>query len=242
MNMSLRKQLQSIISEKHLLKHPFYVAWTQGKLTREHLKQYAEQYFHHVLAFPTYISAVHFNTPHLNGDISVRQEILENLISEERGEKNHPALWKNFALALGSSETELKTTTMLESTENLIDTFRHLCIESPFYAGLAVLYVYESQIPEVAAVKIDGLQQFYGMKDAKDYEFFTVHQTADIYHAESELQLIEAHAKTEEQANEVLKAAQTAAEALWQFLDGVYQNYCQDIQVEQEIPAESVLV
>ena len=240
--MTLHQQLQTIISERHLLKHPFYIAWTQGKLTRNHLKHYAEQYFHHVLAFPTYISAVHFNTPHLNGDISVRQEILENLISEERGEKNHPTLWKNFALALGSSETELKTTKMLETTENLIDTFRHLCIQSPFYAGLAVLYVYESQIPEVAGVKIDGLQQFYGMNNAQDYEFFTVHQTADIYHAESEMQLIETHASTEEQANEVLKAAQIAADALWQFLDGIYQKYCQDIQLEQDTSIEPILV
>ena len=240
--MTLHQQLQTIISERHLLKHPFYIAWTQGKLTRNHLKHYAEQYFHHVLAFPTYISAVHFNTPHLNGDITVRQEILENLISEERGEKNHPTLWKNFALALGSSETELKTTKMLETTENLINTFRHLCIQSPFYAGLAVLYVYESQIPEVAGVKIDGLQQFYGMNNAQDYEFFTVHQTADIYHAESEMQLIETHASTEEQANEVLNAARIAADALWQFLDGIYQKYCQDIQLEQDTSIEPILV
>lgn len=240
--MTLRLQLESIISERHLLKHPFYIAWTQGKLTRAHLKQYAEQYFHHVLAFPTYVSAVHFNTPHLDGDISIRQEILENLISEERGEKNHPALWKNFAVALGSSETELKTTKQLESTENLVNIFRQLCIQSPFYVGLAVLYVYESQIPEVAAVKIDGLQQFYGMNDAKDYEFFTVHQTADIYHAQSELQLIETYAGTEDQVNDVVKAAQTAADALWQFLDGIYQNYCQDIQLEQETSITPVMV
>jgi pyrroloquinoline-quinone synthase len=131
---------------------------------------------------------------------------------------------------------------MLETTENLINTFRHLCIQSPFYAGLAVLYVYESQIPEVAGVKIDGLQQFYGMNNAQDYEFFTVHQTADIYHAESEMQLIETHASTEEQANEVLNAAQIAADALWQFLDGIYQKYCQDIQLEQDTSIEPILV
>lgn len=232
--MTLRQQLQAIISERHLLTHPFYVAWTQGKLTRNHLKHYAEQYFHHVLAFPTYISAVHFNTPHIDGDISVRQEILENLISEERGEKNHPTLWKNFALALGSSEAELKTTEMLESTETLIDNFRNICIQSPFYVGLAALYVYESQIPEVAAVKVDGLQQFYGMNNDADYEFFTVHQIADIYHAESELQLMETYANTEEKVSEVLSVAQIAADSLWQFLDGIYENYCQDIQLEQE--------
>ena len=107
-NLSFKTQIKTIIDARHLLKHPFYVAWTEGRLSKEQLRYYAEQYFHNVLAEPTYLSAVHFNTPHLHtetnsGDISVRQEVLKNLISEEHGEKNHPALWKTFALALGSS-------------------------------------------------------------------------------------------------------------------------------------------
>lgn len=224
--MSLREQLDAIVAENHLLTHPFYVAWTEGKLSRDHLKQYAKQYFHHVLAFPTYISAVHYNTPHL----AVRQELLENLVSEEQGEKNHPALWRQFALALGATADELETSDKLDSTIGLIDTFRHLCLNRPFYAGLAALHVYESQIPDVAAVKIDGLKQFYGMDNPADYEFFSVHQVADVYHAESTAKLIETYAVTDEQQAEVCQVAQTAAHALWHFLDGVYTAYCQDIE------------
>ena len=229
--MSLREQLDAIVAQKHLLTHPFYIAWTEGKLSREHLKHYAQQYFHHVLAFPTYISAVHYNTPHL----AVRQELLENLVSEEQGEKNHPALWRNFAIALGADAETLETSEQLDSTTNLIASFRQICINSPFYAGLAALHVYESQIPEVASVKIDGLKQFYGMDNPADYEFFSVHQVADVYHAESTARLIEAHAVTPAQQAEVLQAAETAATALWQFLDGVYDNYCQDVKQEAEL-------
>ena len=47
------------IAAKHLLKHPFYLAWTRGELSREALADYARQYYHHVAAFPTYLSAVH---------------------------------------------------------------------------------------------------------------------------------------------------------------------------------------
>lgn len=220
--MTIRQTLEAIVSRKHLLTHPFYVAWTEGRLSREHLKHYAEQYFHHVLAFPTYISAIHYNTPYL----SVRQELLENLIGEERGEKNHPALWRNFALALGA--TELESSPLLDSTAHLIGTFRDRCLNTPFYAGLAALYAYESQIPEVATVKIEGLQRFYGMDNPADYEFFTVHQEADVYHAESTMQLIAAHAVTAEQQAEAAETAQAAVDALWQFLDGVYETYCQD--------------
>jgi pyrroloquinoline-quinone synthase len=227
--MSLREQLDAIVAQKHLLTHPFYVAWTEGKLTRDHLKHYAEQYFHHVLAFPTYISAVHYNTPHL----AVRQELLENLVGEEQGEKNHPALWRNFAVALGANAAELETSEKLATTTNLINTFRQLCLNSPFYAGLAALHVYESQIPEVASVKIDGLKQFYGMDNPADYEFFSVHQVADVYHAESTAKLIEAYAVTPDQQAEVKQVAETAANALWQFLDGVYETYCEDIAAEK---------
>ena len=229
--MSIRQTLDTIVTQKHLLTHPFYIAWTEGKLTRDHLKHYAEQYFHHVLAFPTYISAVHYNTPHL----AVRQEILENLISEEQGEKNHPALWRNFAVALGAADADLEANPLLDSTANLIATFRSVCLRSPFYAGLAALYVYESQIPEVAGVKIDGLKRFYGMNDPSAYEFFTVHQTADVYHRESTAALIEAHVTTEQQKADVAQAAQSAADALWGFLDGIVETYCQDVFKKEAI-------
>jgi pyrroloquinoline-quinone synthase len=233
--MVLREQLQSLVEQKHLLKHPFYVAWTEGKLTREHLKHYAIQYFQNVLAFPTYVSAVHFNTPHVGTSIAMRQEILENLIEEERGSQNHPALWQRFAEALGATESELTETEALPTTDNLISTFRHLCLNSPFYAGLAALYAYESQIPAVATTKIDGLQRFYGMTNPQEYRFFTVHQSADEYHSEAELKLIEQYADTPEKQAEVLNVAAQAAEALWQFLDGVYEAYCQDVKAELAI-------
>lgn len=235
--MVLREQLQSVVQRYDLLTHPYYVAWTEGKLTREHLKHYAIQYFHNVLAFPTYLSAVHFNTPSFGTSIAVRQEILENLIGEERGEKNHPALWQTFANSLGATEADLTETALLASTTNLIETFRQLCLQSPFYAGLAALYAYESQIPKIAAVKVDGLKQFYGMTDSAEYEFFTVHQEADVWHTEAEVQLIEQYADTEEKQAMVLEVAEKAAQALWQFLDGVYDNYCQDLHSPAQLAA-----
>jgi pyrroloquinoline-quinone synthase len=97
---------------------------------------------------------------------------------------------------------------------------------------LAALYAYESQIPAIAAVKIDGLQKFYGMGDPTDYEFFTVHEAADVYHAETAVKLIEEHANAPEKQAEVLAVATEAADALWQFLDGVYDTYCADLTPE----------
>lgn len=229
--MTLKNQIDQVISEKSMLKHPFYQAWSEGKLNKEQLKKYSLQYFHNVLAFPTFLSGVHFNTPAFDGNVIIRQEILGNLVEEELGQKNHPKLWRNFSEALGASTLEIENTEMLDETKSLIDTFRMICISSPFYVGLAALYVYESQIPEVAKVKIDGLKKFYDMTKEADFEFFTVHSEMDIYHSRTEMALIEKFADSPEKQVEVLSTVRTCAESLWQFLDGVYENYCSDIAV-----------
>jgi pyrroloquinoline-quinone synthase len=45
---TLLESLDALIEEYHLLKHPFYQAWTKGTLSREALQLYAEQYYQHV--------------------------------------------------------------------------------------------------------------------------------------------------------------------------------------------------
>ncbi len=97
------EKLDRLVAEKHLLRHPFYLLWNEGKLTKEHLREYAISYYPHVAAFPRYVSGVHSNC----ADASLHQELLENLIEEERGSDNHLALWRRFAAALGAAEGDL---------------------------------------------------------------------------------------------------------------------------------------
>ena len=42
------KKLNKKLDKYHLLNHPFYKAWNEGKLSREIIKDYAEQYYQHV--------------------------------------------------------------------------------------------------------------------------------------------------------------------------------------------------
>lgn len=223
---SLLSGVRSIVADYRLLGHPFYVAWSEGRLSREDLKTYACQYMRHVLAEPTYLSAVHSNAPHYASDgtidLRARQAVLRNLIDEEFGSSNHPELWKRFAAALGADEWELTQTAALPTTTALVDTFTDICRNRPYYAGLAALHAFESQVPEIADVKIDGLRRFYGMTDAADYEFFSVHREADVEHSATEWELIEEAADSEQKRVEVLAATRDACNALWRFLDGVH--------------------
>ena len=49
-------QLEASIAKYDLLCHPFYRAWAAGELTRNDLREYARQYYHHVEAFPSYLA------------------------------------------------------------------------------------------------------------------------------------------------------------------------------------------
>src|SRR3954452_24423838 len=78
-----------------LLQHPFYQAWSKGELTREDLRHYAAEYWHHVAAFPAYLSALHSQLP----DGELRRMVLANLADEEglRDGTPHTDLWMQFA-------------------------------------------------------------------------------------------------------------------------------------------------
>ena len=169
------------------MQHPFYVAWTRGELTLPALRDYAAQYYRHVAAFPTYISAVHAQCD----DPSVRRHLLANLCDEEAGSPNHPELWLQFAAGLGISPQEVEATQPWPETRHLIETFRAACGTAGVAAGVAALYAYESQIPAVAESKIKGLRAFYGIADASALEYFAVHEAADREHSAIERALLE---------------------------------------------------
>ena len=141
------KQLNTKLDKYHLLKHPFYKAWNEGKLNREIIKDYAEQYYQHVKAFPRYISATHS----LCEDISKRKILLENLQDEENQNADHPKLWKNFALAMGADPKKIENVKQDWFTKEMIENFFKQARLS-YAEGLASLYTYERQIPETATI------------------------------------------------------------------------------------------
>lgn len=208
------------IAARHLLTHPFYQAWSRGELTREALQDYARQYYHHVAAFPTYLSAVHAHTD----DQAARRLLLMNLVDEEGGMPNHPDLWLQFAGSLGVSEEEARQTELWEETRGLIDTFRSICRSGSTVEGLAALYAYESQIPAVSESKIDGLKRFYGMEDPQGYRYFTVHIEADKEHAAAERELLESRLN-EHNEHGAMAAVDRTLDALWEMLNGVCRRH-----------------
>ncbi|MGQ0763323.1 MAG: CADD family putative folate metabolism protein [Acidobacteriota bacterium] len=210
-------ELQNAIERYAMLKHPFYQLWSAGELDVDVLREYAKQYYAHVKAFPTYVSATHSHCE----DFAVRQMLLENLIEEERGENNHPELWLRFAESLGLTRDEVKSAELLPSTVDSVNRLKALTQSEDYRRGVAALYAYESQIPEVARTKRSGLAEFYGIEDSRAVSFFTVHEDADEWHREIELKVLSEACNSDDNREAVVSAAGEAAKALWDFLTGV---------------------
>jgi pyrroloquinoline-quinone synthase len=218
---TFESDLLAAVMQHSMLKHPFYVAWSEGKLSREVLQEYAKQYYAHVRAFPTYVSAVHSHCE----DLETRQMLLENLIEEEQGTENHPELWLRFAESLGVTRDDVRNAELLPKTKASVARLKQLAQSSDYREGLAALYAYESQIPEVAKTKRAGLKEFYGIDDERGVSFFRVHESIDLLHKEVEQRILANECSTPEEKERVTKAASEGAMALWAFLDGVNEAY-----------------
>lgn len=209
--------IDSKVADLAMLSHPFYQAWTEGRLPLDTLADYSRQYFHHVEAFPRAVSAVHSKCPDRDG----RRMLADNLAEEEglgEGKQDHAGLWLMFAAGIGADEASVRAADLNRETQALIDAFRTLSNRS-YASGLGALYAYESQFPGVASAKIEGLIDRYGVKDEETLRFFRVHEAADVEHSQVCRQLLDRLIGAERE--EAIAAGEELAGALWNFLSGV---------------------
>jgi len=215
-------EMQERIASYDLLGHPFYQAWAAGELSREDLRQYATDYYHHVAAFPTYLGQLYARLE----DGELRRAVLRNLCDEEGVEGGtqsppHCELWLDFAEGMGASRDQARRSQPVEEVRGLIAHFRRLASEASAAEALAAFYAYESQVPRVAKEKATGLRERYGA-DARATRYFTLHIGADVYHSRVwKEELSKLIASQPELAERALAAAENTARALWRALDGI---------------------
>lgn len=216
-------QLDARIAQYDLLCHPFYKAWAAGELTRADLREYAQDYYHHVEAFPSYLAAFALRLE--EGEL--RSAVLTNMC-DERGVEGgvgkdsvpHSELWLDFAEGMGSSR-DLRWHTPIPEIRQLTKYFQGVADGASSEEALATFYAYESQVPRVAQEKARGLRERYGA-DEKTCGYFSLHATADVYH--SRVWRSQLEKRVEENpacAEAALDAAENAARTLWRALDGI---------------------
>jgi pyrroloquinoline-quinone synthase len=216
-NTELLNNIDAAIAEKNLLKHPFYQDWQAGKLSRESLQLYAAQYYRHVEAFPKHLRVLAGRS-----EGQVRDIVLENLAEEENPSAPHPKLWRDFAAALGVSEADIASSPNLPGTQAVVETFGEIVADRSLTECVAALYAYESQVPEIATTKIDGLKKFYGIDQPEGLAYFTVHEEADKEHRAAWRGWLQENACGNE--TEILATTNRALDALWGALDAVHRE------------------
>jgi pyrroloquinoline-quinone synthase len=217
------EELDTRIAKYDLLCHPFYKAWSAGELSRDDLRDYAQDYYYHVAAFPEYLAELGVRLE--EGEL--RRAVLANMC-DEKGAKDafgepgaeHSELWLDFAEGMGARRPMLGHKPLPEITE-LTSFFHRIASQGTPEEALAAFYAYESQVPRVAKEKERGLREIYGA-DEKTRGYFGLHATADVQHSQVWRQQLgkrlEANPRMAEKA---LAAGEDAAKALWHALDGI---------------------
>lgn len=216
---TMLKELDSLIEKYHLLKHPFYRAWTDGTLSKESLQLYAEQYYLHVRAFPE-------NLKQLAGRASgpLGELVEENLAEELDPSSPHPLLWRHFAESLSVNETTLDNARPLPGIAALLNEFDNVTSRGTLAHAAASFYAYEAQVPEIATEKISGLRRFYGITEPRALAYFAVHEEADVRHRAAWREWLATQNVSD--ASGILAAAERTLQALWGALDAVYPEGC----------------
>ena len=207
-------RLNQATADRRLLDHPFYKSWAAGTLKREDLGFYSGQYWRQVEAFPGYLRDVagrmEPGAPKETVEANLRDEV----------DDDHAGLWLRFAAALGREEEEVKSAPVEPETTDCVSTFSTAAASGALPYALGMLYGYESQTPEVAKTKVEGLRDHYGIV-GRAAEYFELHGELDVEHSAELAAAIGRLCRSEDDLSQAEAGARRGAEAIYGLLDGV---------------------
>jgi pyrroloquinoline-quinone synthase len=214
-----RRELEAAISAKHSQVSPFSLAWSQGRLEREHFAFWVAQHLHYVGHFSEWLAAMFADCPHKDA----RDFLLQNMWEEEMGTP-HTELLIRFGEACGWSREKILSTPALPTTEALRRWCEMLAKSHDFLGAAAALIVgLESQTPGIYTRQLPPLREKYGFTDDETI-FFEVHIASDVIHGERGFQICEAYARTPQEQEHCLELVRQATEMRWMYMDGIHRE------------------
>ena len=210
--MNTTQKIDEMIEERSLLKHPFYQAWSDGKLTKESLAGYSKEYFQLVKEVPSFMAPIIQKAP---------ESVVKELVENQQEESDHIKPWIAFAGELGISEEELLSYSGLPKTRKAVSDLNELM--DTFEGGACAMYAFEKEIPKISQTKLDGLAEFYGMTSDEATEYFKLHTEADIRHAASWRNILE---KSSTDHGKLIEIAEKSISAQNLLLDSCFEEYC----------------
>ena len=210
---TLIKSIDQLLADKSLLKHPFYVLWSEGKLTRDMLAGYAKEYYQLVKVVPACVAKIAEHAP-----LSERGGLHANQVEEQE----HIPLWSSFSKELGILPAELATYKGLPKTKEAVAKLQAIC--NGFAEGASAMYAFEKPLPDISTTKLEGIKSFYNMESKAATTYFEVHAVVDVVHAEHWASVLKKQDKTLEEA--LFACAEESVAAQHLLLDSCYEAYC----------------
>ncbi len=199
-------RLESTADRWNVLRHPFYVRWSNGELSEGELSFYAGQYAHAVGALATATRSAAESA-----DGAAARELEQHAAEEEA----HVDLWSQFASATGSDRPAEPLPETAECVSAWAGEGRELL------PTLVALYAIESAQPAISETKRAGLVEHYGMEPrSRATAYFDLHTVRDHEHADSGRAMIEERLDGAD-ADALVAEAERVLAANWRLLDGV---------------------
>ncbi|HLC75909.1 MAG TPA: iron-containing redox enzyme family protein [Candidatus Peribacterales bacterium] len=212
----LSTSIEQLVSAKSLLQHPFYQAWNRGELTLSDLQGYAKEYYYAAKNVPVVMETIRRNMPSTLTEL--QRETFERNAAEE---VEHIELWERFSSSLGITQNELDSYEPTDTVKNAVAGIVEQA-ELGFEEGVAAMYAFECELPQISESKIAGLQKFYNLNSSDARAYFDEHM-AEEKHLCFWRALLDHFA--EEKCEDCLLAAQTTVSAQNRILDGVVERY-----------------
>lgn len=212
---AMLEQIDAIAGQQPLAQLPVIESWKSGSLSRDDLRFYATQYFHHVDAFPRFVSMVHSRT----ADGPIRKSLVRLLASLEDGQISVSDQWLKFCATIGLFSDSVRAATMSNETHSCVDDFMHIC-EDGTVPGLAALYAYVRQIPALTTAQLAGLAE-YGIASGPGRDYFEVRQLTSAEQSSRLRELLILAANDEDRAcHDAIAATRAAHAALVRMVEG----------------------
>src|SRR5882762_7565111 len=203
-NVPITERILAIRDRWHTKRHPFFLAFGEGKLPLKALGRYQALHYHFVSRALASFGLLYARGYHFE---EVRKMIAEN-IAEEEGLKaipepghephDHNELILRFCRAAGLSDDEVRNTKMPPAWWARSLYMYHTTATEPVGVILAMQTTQEGQMPGlISEVLLPAFETHYGLKrNSPEIEFFTEHDAADVEHSRRQIELCGRHLDT----------------------------------------------
>ena len=236
----ITERILEIRDRWHTKRHPFFLAFGEGKLPLRALGRYQALHYHFVSRALASFGLLYARGYHFE---DVRKMIAEN-IAEEEGLKSipepghephdHNELILRFCRAAGLSDEDVYNTKMPPAWWARSLYMYHTTATEPVGVILAMQTTQEGQMPGlIGEVLLPALEKHYGFKHtAREIEFFTEHDAADVEHSRRQIELCGRHLDTPRLEARALQVAEEICQLRWASISELYRS---EVLGEKEI-------